>query len=494
MKAREKDEEDGTVNNRREPSLGLSLIPIATVLCLLILSLTRCKMDMQIPLIAASIVAAIIGHFALNYKWADMEQGIVDAIMNAMQAIIICCIIGLIIGSWIMGGIVPSMIFYGLKIISPKFFLVTCLLLCSIVSVSTGSSWTTCATIGIAMIGIGEGLGIPAPVTAGCVISGAYFGDKMSPFSDTTNLAPAMAGTTIFAHIRHMTYTTGVSYVISLIMFFIINLRYTGSQDKNLEIVKSMNRALSEGFYLSPLLLLPPLIIIVMIIFKIPAIPGLMFSVFLGIGCAAIFQHERFIDIADVLQYGYAMKSGNEMVDNLLSLGGMQSMMWTVSLILCSLTFGGLMYSTGMINKIAKSILNIAKGVGGLITATIVTAIVINLTCGEQYLSILITGKLYREEYEKRDLAPQNLSRALEDSGTLTSVLIPWTTCAVAISSYLGVPTLAYLPFCFLNIVNPFISLIYGWTGFTIKKISDIPEEDIIRSLDYTQNKGGKHE
>lgn len=325
----------------------------------------------------------------------------------------------------------------------------------------------------MALVGVGTGLGIPAPMVAGAVISGAYFGDKMSPFSETTNLAPAIAGSTLFDHIRHMAYTTGTSYVLAMIGFMILNKNYSADTVDAIEIQK-MLEALDTSFVISPLLILPLVFIIFMVIFKIPAIPGLMLSVFMGVFCAIFVQGHDISSVGYVLQYGYISETGNAMVDELLTRGGLQSMMWTLSLILCSLSFGGVMSVTGMLETIAKNILKFAKSVGSLIFSTICTCIFMNLASGEQYLSLLITGKMFQEEYEKRGLAPQNLSRALEDGGTLTSPLIPWCTCAVAMSTYLGVNTLDYLPYCLLNLINPVVSIIFGFTGIAILKSSDL--------------------
>lgn len=464
---------------RREPGLFLSLIPVATVLILLLLSLLKFKVDIQIPLIIATIVASVIAGPVLGLSWKEIEQGIKDSIMNAMQAILICLIIGLILGSWISGGIVPAIIYYGLKILSPRFFLLTCLLVCSVISIATGSSWTTAGTMGIAMIGIGTGMGIPPALTAGCVVSGAYFGDKMSPLSETTNLAPAVSGTTLFAHIRHMISTTGVSYIIAAIIFSAVNLKYAHS-GMNPELINEITASLQGQYVISPFLILPVLVVIVMIAFKIPAIPGLIINVAIGVFCACAVQGIGVHDIGVILQEGVVSQTGNKMVDDLLSRGGMQNMMWTVSLILCSLSFGGVMFCSGMLETIVRNILKAARKTGGLIFSTLITAVSVDLICGEQFLSLLITGKMFREEYRKRGLAPQNLSRTLEDSGTILSPLIPWTTCAVAMSTYMGVSTISYLPFCFFNIINPFVAAIFGFTGITIKKIKDVDPEDIV--------------
>lgn len=467
----------------RKPNIGISLIPIVSVFVFLLLALIKYDIDIQIPLIASSIIAALISSLVLKNKWEDIEKGMIASITNAMQAILIACLIGLIIGSWIAGGIVPSLIYYGLKILSPRFFLVSCLIICSLVGISTGSSWTTAGTLGVAMVGIGISIGIPPAVTAGAVVSGAVFGDKMSPFSDTTNLAPAVSGTTLFAHIRHMIYTTGVSYIFACVAYFFLNFKYISPDGVDNQNISAVSSALKDNFKISPFLLLPVLFMFLIIYFKLPAIPGLICSILFGIFCSVVVQGHSIVEIGTYLSYGYSMESSNETLNELLTKGGLQNMMWTVSLILCSLVFGGIMHQSGMLQTIAESILKIAKKDSSLICATGFTAIFVNLICGEQYLSLLITGNMYKDEYKKRQLAPQNLSRTLEDFGTISSSLIPWTTCAVAISSYLGVSTLSYLPYAFFNLINPIVAIIFAVTGFTIKKINEVSPEDIIESV-----------
>lgn len=456
---------------KKKPNIWLALLPLVFVMAMLLCCLLFLDIEIHIPLLLGTVFAALIGVYGLHYRWEEIEKGIFESIQSGMQPILITGIIGLIIGSWILGGIVPSIIYYGLKILSPRFFLITCMILCSIVSIATGSSWTTAGTVGLALIGIGKGMGIPSPLVAGAVLSGAYFGDKMSPFSDTTNLAPAIAGSTLFAHIRHMIYTTGTSYVLALIGFMFLNRNYT-AETMDVVMIQTVMDTLQETFYISPMLLLPLVFIICMVFLRIPAIPGLLLSVAMGLLCAGIFQKADFSLMGTVLQYGYVGDTGNAMVDNLLTRGGLQSMMWTLSLILCSLSFGGVMSVTGMLESVAESILHLAKSTGSLIFATIATCFAMNFASGEQYLSLLITGRMFKDEYAKRGLAPENLSRALEDGGTLTSPLIPWCTCAVAMSTYLGVATMAYLPYCLLNLINPLVSILFGFTGITIKKLN----------------------
>lgn len=462
-------------NSRKIPSVTVSLIPMLCIIIFLMSSLFIFHIDIHIPLIMATIVASFIAIYGLNYTWQEIEIGIFESIQSAIQPIIICCIIGFIIASWIIGGIVPAIIYYGLKILSPDFFLVTSLIISAIVGIATGSSWITCGTIGIALIGIGLGMNIPSEVTAGAVISGAFLGDKMSPFSDTTNLAPTAAGTTLFVHIKNMMWTTITSFFIAGIMFFFLNMKYTASNIDN-TMIEGINSAIVNSFTINPILLIPPILIIAMMAFRVPAIPGLLLSVGLGIVCAVVFQNEGVSGIGKALQYGYEAHTNNELVDNLLTRGGMQNMMWTVSLILCSLSFGGVMEKSGMLTTIGNGIMSLAKSRSALIISTMVTAICVTFTTGEQYLSILITGRMYKEEYIKRDLAPENLSRALEDAGTITSPLIPWSTCAVAVSGYMGVSTLDYLPYCFLNLVNPLVATVFAIIGFRVIRLANAQE------------------
>jgi NhaC family Na+:H+ antiporter len=459
-----------TKENIKNPSLIISLIPMFTLIILLLCALLVFDIDIQIPLIIATSVASLIAVIYLRNSWNDIEQGIFDSVQSAMQAIFIACIIGFIIASWIMGGIVPTIIYYGLKLLSPNYFLVTCLIISSVVGIATGSSWTTTGTIGIALIGIGLGLSIPPEVTAGAVISGAFIGDKISPFSDTTNLAAVVSGTTLFVHIKNMMWTTMTSCILSGIMFQILNFKYTENIiDQG--AIDSIMKALNQSFNINIFLLLPVALIIIIMAKQSPAIPGLLFSVLLGLVCAFIFQHVDINTMGEALEYGYVSNTGNEIVDNLLSRGGMQNMMWTVSLIFCSLSFGGVMEKSGMLNSIATEIMKLAKSNALLGISTMATAIFVTLSTGEQYLSILITGKMYSNEYKTRGLAPQNLSRALEDAGTMTSPLIPWSTCAVAISTYLGVSTVKYLPYCFVNLLNPIVGCVFLILGFKIIKI-----------------------
>jgi NhaC family Na+:H+ antiporter len=458
---------------RKEATLGISVIPVIVIVAVLAVAIIVYGQDPHIPILIGAAVGALIAVYNLGYTWDELEKGIIDSIGSVMQAILILAVIGMLIGTWIGGGIVPTLIYYGLQILSPSFFLITALLLCSIVSIATGSSWTTAGTVGVALIGIAEGLGISVALAAGCIVSGAYFGDKMSPLSDTTNLAPAMAGATLFDHIRHMFYTTGVSYGIVAVIYIVLGLQYKG-QELNASEINGILEAIKSIYIINPLFLLVPVITIGAVALKIPAIPGLLIGVVLG-GFCMIFQGGDLGAILEAINYGVEAASGHEMVDELLTNGGMQSMMWTISLIMCALTFGGVLESTGMMQCIAGKMLGWAKSTGSLILVTVLSCLFVNILCADQYLGIALPGKMFKDAYAERGLAPRNLSRALEDSGTVTSALVPWNTCGATMAGFLGVSTFVYAPFAFFNILSPIVSVIYGFTGFSIMTLEEDP-------------------
>ena len=459
---------DQETSKVRMPSLIESLIPVVLLMFFLGFSIIKYEASPHIPLIAGTAVAAIMAA-RLGYRWQEIENGLIHGITLALKACLILMIIGTLIGTWILSGIVPTMIYWGLKVLSPAIFLVTTCIICSLVSVATGSSWSTAGTVGIALIGVGHGLGVPMPMVAGAIISGAYFGDKMSPLSDTTNLAPAMAGTDLFTHIRHMIYTTGPSLTIALIIYALLGLRYAGAEMQT-ENVEQILSTLKANFNLSPLLLIPPCLVIVMVIKKIPALPALLGGSLLGGICAMIFQKINIGTVINVSYSGFVSETGFKMVDTLLSRGGMESMLYTVSLIMCALSFGGVMEKSRMLESIAAAILKAARSTGSLVVATIATCISMNIIAPDQYLSIVVPGRMYKDAFDKRGLHPKNLSRCLEDSGTLSSPLIPWNTCGAFMFATLGIHPFAYLPFAFLNLLNPVVSIFYGYTGITMHK------------------------
>jgi NhaC family Na+:H+ antiporter len=458
------------MSSRKKPiKLGAALIPVVFLIIALSVTIIVIKEDPHIPLILAAIVAAVVAVIH-KHSWKEIQDGMVHGISLAMGAILILMVVGLLIGTWISGGIVPSMIFYGLKILSPGIFLVATLIICSIVSLGTGSSWSTAGTVGVALIGVGQGLGIPAAMVAGAIISGAYFGDKLSPLSDTTNLAPAVAGTDLFSHIRHMVYTTVPGYVLSIILYGILGMRFSGGflESGRIDTIIS---TLSSNFTIHPILLLPPLLVIVMVVKRIPPLPAILGGTFLGGFFGMVMQDRSLADVIIAAKSGFVSKTGVIIVDDLLTRGGLDSMMNTVALIMCALCFGGVMEKTGMLKILAFSLLKRVKRTGSLVATTIFSCIGMNIIGSDQYMAIVIPGRMYKSSFEEHGLHPKNLSRALEDSGTLTSPLIPWNSCGAFMGATLGVSPLLYLPFAFLNLANPLVSLFYGYTGITMEKL-----------------------
>ncbi len=456
---------------KRKIKLGLALVPVLFLILALSVTIGVFKLTPHIPLISAAAVAAIVA-IIHRHPWKEVQDGMVQGIMLAMSAILILMVVGTMIGTWILGGIVPSMIYYGLKVLSPGIFLVATLIICSIVSLGTGSSWSTAGTVGVALIGVGQGLGIPVAMVAGAIISGAYFGDKMSPLSDTTNLAPAVAGTDLFSHIRHMVYTTAPGYVLSLTLFGFLGARFSGGvlESENVETIVS---TIKSNFFVHPILLLPPCLVIVMVVKKIPPLPALLGGTALGGIFAMLAQSSSLAEVIGAAHSGFVSQTGVEMVDDLLTRGGLNSMMETVALIVCALSFGGIMEKTGMLEALARAFLKRIERTGSLVAMTIFSCIGMNAIASDQYMAIVIPGRMYKNAFDSHRLHPKNLSRCLEDSGTLTSPLIPWNSCGAFMHATLGVSPLVYLPFAFLNLSNPLVSVFYGYTGITMEKVKE---------------------
>jgi len=449
--------------------LAVALIPVLFLIVALSVTIVVFKQDPHIALIAAAAVAAIVGVYH-NYSWKTIQDGMVHGISLAMGPVLILMVVGTMIGTWISGGIVPAMIFYGLKILSPGIFLVATLLICSIVSLGTGSSWSTAGTVGVALIGVGQGLGIPLPMVAGAIISGAYFGDKMSPLSDTTNLAPAVAGTDVFSHVRHMVYTTTPSYLIAIVLYGLLGLKFRGGRIDS-DNIRVLLTTIEDNFDINLLLLLPPVLVIVMVIRRVPPLPALLGGTVLGSLFDIFSQGRSLADTALAAKAGFVSQTGIQMVDDLLTRGGLESMMDTVALIICALSFGGIMEKTGLLQVIAETLLKKVRKTGSLVLTTILSCIGMNIIASDQYMAIVIPGRMYRGAYLKLGLHPKNLSRALEDSGTLSSPLIPWNSCGAFMGATLGISPLLYAPFAFLNLINPLVSIFYGYTGITMHKL-----------------------
>ena len=472
----------------KSASFFISILPILILIVLLILNVNIYGEDAtygpnQIALIISAAVSVIIG-LSIGFSWNEIQKGIVNSIKSSLPAILILLLIGALAGTWMVSGIVPTMIYYGLKIINPSIFLVAACVVSAIVALATGSSWSTIATVGLALIGVGEALGFHLPMVAGAIISGAYFGDKMSPLSDTTNLAPAMAGTDLFSHIRYMTLTTFPSIILTLIVFLILG--FSIDTNTNFPHVKEIMNTIDSKFYVSPLLLFAPLIVVLLIVKKVSAVPALFIGTLIGSLVAILFQPDIIIHIAGrsnsyiIASYKASISSmfgetsileeGN-LMKSLLTTRGMEGMMNTIWLIICAMAFGGVMESCGLLKKITKSIVAMAKSSGSLIATTASTCVFFNATASDQYLAIVVPGKMFADTYKERDLAPENLSRTLEDSGTVTSVLFPWNTCGAAQSTILNVATGEYWIYCFFNLISPCMTVIYGFLNIKIKKL-----------------------
>ncbi|TNE55709.1 MAG: Na+/H+ antiporter NhaC [Bacteroidetes bacterium] len=472
---------------RKVPFL-LAILPIAFLVALLAFNVIVFDDALggpnQIALLLSAAVAGLIAWY-LGYSWTQMKDGILSSIQSSMGAILILLIIGSLAGTWMVSGIVPTMIYYGLKILNPHVFLLAACLVSAIVSIATGSSWSTIATVGVALLGIGSAMGIHVGMVAGAIISGAYFGDKMSPLSDTTNLAPAMAGTDLFTHIRYMTYTTIPSLVISLIIFVILGLNIEAQA--NAQQINELLTALESKFYISPVLFIVPAVVIFMIIKKVDALPALFVGTVLGGITAVIFQPEVIREIASTsgsyFQASYmavlkamsqetSLTTANESINELLSTRGMFGMMNTIWLIVCAMCFGGIMEACGLLQKITDSVVKMARSVGSLVATTAGSCIFFNATASDQYLAIVVPGRMFADTYRERGLAPENLSRTLEDSGTVTSVLFPWNTCGATQASVLGVATGTYWMYCFFNLISPLMTVLYAYLNIRIKRLS----------------------
>ena len=473
--------------------LWLALVPIIFLMSLLVVSVQIFGEDSsfgpnQISLMLSAGVAILIGIY-LGISWEDLEQALVNGITLALKAILILLTVGALIGSWMLAGTAPAMIYFGLGILDPGWFYPAALIICALVAVSIGSSWTAAGTIGVALIAIAGLFGLSLPVTAGAVISGAYFGDKMSPLSDTTNLAPAMVGVDLFVHIRHMMWTTIPSFILALLLYFYIGWNAVvdaGSVDQ----VAATRSTLSTYYHLGWPTVLPLLLLLGLAWRKVPALPTITAGALAGILLAVFYQTDLVVQFADperglpvigalakgawtALAGGFVASTGDDNLDELLSRGGMSSMLNTIWLVISAMCFGGAMERTNLLQRLVGSLMLAVKGTGSLIITTVLTTIGMNVVASDQYIAIVLPGRMFRMEFKRRGLAPQNLSRTLEDAGTMTSPLVPWNTCGAFMAGTLGVSTLAYLPYTFLCIFNPIIAIIYGLTNFAITPLDE---------------------
>ncbi len=485
------------MSEKREPTLLEAFVPIIFLIILLSINVfifgdSSLDGSNQIVLILSAAVAAIVAT-RLGFKWRELREGAVKSISSAMTSMLILLLIGALAGTWLLSGIVPAMIYYGLQILNPTIFLFAACIICSVVSIATGSSWTTAATVGIALIGIGKALGISEGLVAGAILSGAYFGDKLSPLSDTTNLAPAMAGTDLFTHIRYMTLTTVPSISIALVLFIVIG--FFQGEGGDIGQKQEMLQAISSRFDLNPLLFVVPVVVILLIVRKVPAIPAILVGALLGGVWALIFQPDLVKEAAGegytgieatyrglmTSMYGdikflTGISQFDQPGDELLKTGGMAGMLGTVWLIISAMVFGGIMEKAGFLRRITIAVLRQVRSTGGLVTSTAGTCMFFNLTASDQYLAIVVPGRMYADVYKDKGLAPENLSRTLEDSGTVTSVLVPWNTCGAYHSKVLGVATGTYLPYCFFNLISPFMTILFAYANIKIRKRAEAKE------------------
>lgn len=454
---------------KKKINIWFALLPIVAMICVMIVTIVYLEQEPHIPLMIGTIVAAIVA-WKHGYSWKEIEQMMYKGIKLSLPAIIIIMLVGLTIGAWLGGGVIASMIYYGLKVLNPTYFLVTITIICMVVSLVIGTSWGTMGTVGVAGMGIGISMGIPAPMIAGAVISGAYFGDKMSPLSDTTNLASGLTNTDLFEHIKYMFYTTIPGITIALIVYAILGRQFANVGASTAEIDQIVT-VLDEHFVISPFLLLVPLLVIVLVARKVPAVPALIVGIVLGFMTQVVMQGDSWSFAVQVLQGGYEIATGNVMVDELFNRGGLDSMMYTVSMTIVAMTFGGILEFSGILESVMNQLLKLIKTTGGLIAATISSSFFTNATCSEQYVSIVVPSRMFVNTYKEKGLHSKNLSRSLEDGGTLTSVFIPWNTCGVFIYGTLGVHAFAYAPYAILNYTVPLISMILAFTGWTIAKL-----------------------
>lgn len=463
------------MNQKRKPYLYEAIITFSFLIVIMAAAIVLFAADPHIPMLIGTAFASLMA-LRLGFKWREIEGAMVNGITKALQSIIILAVIGVLIGTWVLSGVVPAMIYYGLKVIDPTYFLVTTMVIASITSLATGSAWGTAGTIGIALMGVARGLGIPAPIAAGAIISGAYFGDKMSPLSDTTNLAPAMAGTDVFTHVKHMLVSNGISYILSLLFFLVIGFRHGGG-NADLSSIQTLITGIETNFNITPWLLLPPLVVIIVVAKKMPAIPGIFLGAVLGMIFAPIFQGAHLGEILNASMYGYVSQTGIEVIDSLLTAGGLEGMMYSISLTLLAMMFGGIMEETGQLDVIVHALLKNVQSMTGLISLTLATGIFSNITMPEQYISIMIPGRMFAKTYRDRGLHPKTLSLVLETGGTLTSPLVPWNTCGAFMFSVLGVSAFDYAPWALLNYLTPVMVIVMAALGskYVIARIEDDP-------------------
>lgn len=454
-------------SEKRKPTFIQSLIPLFAIALFLGVGYGVFHLNAEVLLIAAAGVAGIIA-LRLGYNYKEIEAGIIESMMKGMPAMLIVIVVGALIGSWIAAGTIPMLIYYGLELISPRFFLLTACVVSSVISLVTGTSYGTVGTIGVAFIGIASGLNIPLDQAAGAIVGGAYFGDKLSPFSDTTNLAPIAARSNLFDHIRHMLWTTTPAWLVGLVVYFTMGLMSQQDQMATVERAENIQQVMKSSFQFSWALFIPLVITLYFAMRKKPVIPGMLFSAAIAALLAIFVQDLDMATAVKSMVHGFEASTGDAMVDKLLSRGGMVSMMHVTLIAFCAFAFGGIVQKAGMLDVLLEHLLRVANTVGRLIASTVASSMAVALMTGSSFLSILIPGELFAPAYRKFNIAAKNLSRTTEDSGTVIVPLVPWSIAGVFMAGTLGVDTLAYAPWAIMCYTGFIFALIYGFTGFAI--------------------------
>ena len=452
----------------RMPKVWEALLPVAAIMVFMIVGTVVWGMDPHIPLVLACVVTAFVAA-ACGYKWDAIITGALDSVKSAVEALLIILCVGMLIGSWVWAGTMPAMVYYGLKFISPSVFLALGLVLTAIVGLATGSSWTASGTVGVALMGVAMGLGISAPLAAGMIIAGAYTGDKLSPLSDSTNVAAAAAGTPLYDHVGAMMTTTVPSFVISFVLYLIVGFVVIETSGYDASLAQGIMDAIAENFYLSPWIMLPVLVVIFAAVKRIPAIPSLLLAAAVAAVIAIFAQGASVPDVLIGLQAGFSIETGNEYADSLLNRGGLDSMLWTISLIMFALAYGGMMEKCRFVESLMGGIVKRVKSTASLVAATIITGIICDVILTDQYLAIMIPSRMFRDEFDKRDLSRSFLSRTTEDGATLWSPMIPWNGCGAYQAATLGVHNFAFMPFAFVNLINPVLAVVITAFGIGVK-------------------------
>lgn len=453
--------------SKRVPTFAQSLIPLIAIAAFLGFGYGLLHLNAEILLIAAAAVAGFIALY-LGYSYKEIENGVIKSMMKGMPAMLIVIVVGALIGSWIACGTIPMLIYYGLKIISPQYFLVTASIVCSIISLVTGTSYGTIGTVGVAFIGIAHGLNIPLGQAAGAIVAGSYFGDKLSPFSDTTNLAPIATRSNLFDHIKHMLWTTTPAWLIGIVVYLILGMVSHGGGSASLEKTDLIMQTIQDNFRFHWILFFPPVITLGSAILKKPVIPNMLLSSVLAVILAMGFQDLNLKTSISSMVTGFTFQSGEPLVDTLLTRGGMVDMMHVTLIAFCAFTFGGIIQETGMLDVILERLLRVANTAGKIVASSVLASIATAIMTGSSFLSILIPGELFAPAYKKFNMAAKNLSRTIEDSGTVVVPLVPWSIAAVFITGTLGVNTVTYVPWAIMCYTGFVFALIYGFTGFAI--------------------------